>query len=45
MDFDVFTLIGISIYTYIIFKIGKSYGYKAARDDLKINGSLKPTDD
>ena len=45
MDFGIGSIIGISIYTYVIFKIGHSYGYKSARDDLENNGRLKPTDD
>ena len=44
MDLGIGTIIGISVNTYIIFKIGHSSGYNAARNDLKNIGRLKDTD-
>lgn len=45
MDSGLFSIIGVAIYTYIMFKIGHSYGYKSAREDLKTNGKLNEADE
>jgi hypothetical protein len=45
MEFGIGSIVVISIYTFIIFQMGKSYGYKAARDDLARMGKLSETDD
>lgn len=44
MEFGIGSLVGIAIYSYIIFQVGKSYGYKSARDDLARMGKLSETD-
>ena len=42
MEFGIRSNIAISVYTLIIFQVGKSFGYKAARDDLV--RIVKPSD-
>jgi hypothetical protein len=42
---DIGLWIGIVVYGFVMFKIGRSYGYSAARDDLKNKGQLSDTDD
>lgn len=44
MELGIGSIVAISIYTYIIFQMGRSYGYKAARDDLARMGKLSDSD-
>ncbi|WP_158268428.1 hypothetical protein [Limnohabitans sp. Hippo4] len=44
MEFGIGSIVVIAIYTIIIFQMGKSFGYKAARDDLARMGKLSDTD-
>ena len=44
MEFGIGSIITISVYTLIIFQVGKSFGYKAARDDLARMGKLSDSD-
>ena len=42
MEFGIGSIIAISVYTLIIFQVGKSFGYKVAKDDLA--RIVKPSD-
>ena len=44
MEFGISSIIAISVYTWIIFQEGKSFGYKAARDDLARMGKQSESD-
>jgi hypothetical protein len=44
MEFDIGSIIAITVYTLIVFQVGKSFGYKAARDDLALMGKLSDSD-
>jgi len=44
MEFGIGSIIAITVYTLIVFQVGKSFGYKAARDDLARMGKLSDSD-
>lgn len=44
MEFSMGSFVVVCIYSFIVFKMGKSYGYKAARDDLARIGKLADSD-
>jgi hypothetical protein len=44
MEFGIGSIIAITVYTPIVFQVGKSFGYKAARDDLARMGKLSDSD-
>lgn len=44
MDFGIVTIGGVCFFGYVMFKMGHSYGYKSAREDLRNNGRLNDND-
>jgi hypothetical protein len=44
MDYGILTIGGVCFFGYVMFKMGHSYGYKAAREDLRNNGRLNDND-